>query len=52
MANWLNFIAMMFAIDATIEAGGCEVEGCDAPPGMTHLHHLVRWADDEYGGQR
>ena len=32
----------------TIEAGGCEVEGCDWPPGMTHLHHRVRWAD---GGQ-
>ena len=32
-------------IAKTIEAGGCEVEGCDAPPGMTHLHHLVRWAD-------
>ena len=29
----------------TIEAGGCEVEGCDWPPGMTHLHHLVRWVD-------
>src|SRR5262245_26718317 len=29
----------------TIEAGGCEVEGCDAPPGMTHLHHPVRWVD-------
>ena len=29
----------------TIEAGGCEVEGCDAPPGITHLHHRVRWAD-------
>ena len=39
-----------FANDAqrivkTIEAGGCEVEGCDAPPGMTHMHHLTRWAD-------
>jgi hypothetical protein len=29
----------------TIEAGGCEVEGCDWPPGMTHLHHPVRWVD-------
>jgi hypothetical protein len=28
-----------------IEAGGCQVEGCDTPPGMTHLHHPVRWAD-------
>ena len=32
-------------IAKTIEAGGCEVEGCDAPPGMTHLHHPIRWAD-------
>ena len=29
----------------TIEAGGCQVEGCDAPPGMTHMHHTKRWAD-------
>ena len=29
----------------TIEAGGCEVDGCDAPPGMTHLHHNERWVD-------
>ena len=29
----------------TIEVGGCEVEGCDWPPGMTHMHHPVRWAD-------
>ena len=29
----------------TIEAGGCQVDGCDAPPGMTHLHHNTRWAD-------
>ena len=29
----------------TIEAGGCQVDGCDAPPGMTHLHHNKRWAD-------
>ena len=35
-------------IAKTIEAGGCEVEGCDAPPGMTHMHHPERWAD---GGQ-
>ena len=35
-------------IAKTIEAGGCEVEGCDTPPGMTHLHHPERWAD---GGQ-
>jgi len=32
-------------IARTIEAGGCEVEGCDWPPGMTHMHHPVRWAD-------
>jgi hypothetical protein len=35
-------------IAKTIETGGCEVEGCDAPPGMTHMHHPERWAD---GGQ-
>ena len=35
-------------IAKTIEAGGCEVDGCDWPPGMTHLHHPTRWAD---GGQ-
>jgi hypothetical protein len=29
----------------TIETGGCEVEGCDWPPGMTHMHHPTRWAD-------
>jgi hypothetical protein len=29
----------------TIEAGGCEVKGCDWPPGMTHMHHSVRWVD-------
>ena len=32
-------------IAKTIEAGGCQVEGCDWPPGMCHLHHPVRWAD-------
>ena len=42
--------ANRFANDAqrivkTIEAGGCEVEGCDAPPGTSHLHHKKRWAD-------
>ena len=35
-------------IAKTIEAGGCEIEGCDWPPGMCHLHHPIRWAD---GGQ-
>jgi hypothetical protein len=29
----------------TIEAGGCEVEGCDVPPGQSHLHHKKRWTD-------
>src|SRR5262249_15133847 len=32
-------------ITKTIEAGGCEVEGCDDPPGRTHMHHPTRWAD-------
>jgi hypothetical protein len=32
-------------IKATIEQRGCAVEGCDWPPGMTHMHHPVRWAD-------
>ena len=32
-------------IAKTIEAGGCEIEGCDAQPGTTHLHHKERWAD-------
>ena len=32
----------------TIEQGGCEAEGCVAPPGTCHLHHNRRWAD---GGQ-
>jgi hypothetical protein len=35
-------------IAKTVQTGGCEVDGCDWPPGMTHLHHPVRWAD---GGQ-
>jgi hypothetical protein len=35
-------------IAKTIQARGCEIEGCDWPPGMTHLHHLTRWID---GGQ-
>ena len=26
-------------IAKTIEAGGCEIEGCDWPPGQCHLHH-------------
>ena len=32
-------------IAKTIEAGGCEAEGCDEPPGRTHMHHPERWAD-------
>ncbi len=32
-------------IAKAIEAGGCQVEGCDWPPGLCHLHHPVRWAD-------
>jgi hypothetical protein len=32
-------------IAKTIEAGGCEIEGCDEPPGRTHMHHPERWAD-------
>jgi hypothetical protein len=27
------------------EAGGCEIDGCDEPPGRSHLHHPVRWVD-------
>ena len=29
----------------TLEVGGCEAEGCDAPPGRCQLHHPTRWAD-------
>jgi hypothetical protein len=32
-------------IAKTIQAGGCEVDGCDMPPGSSHLHHPIRWAD-------
>ncbi len=32
-------------IAKTIEASGCEVDGCDTPPGMTHIHHPTRWVD-------
>jgi hypothetical protein len=32
-------------IAKTLEAGGCEADGCDRPPGMCHLHHPVRWVD-------
>jgi hypothetical protein len=31
-------------IVATIEHGGCDAEGCDAPPGMTQMHHVVPWS--------
>ena len=40
-----RFAAKHRRIVKTIEAGGCEVEGCDAPPGMAHLHHTERWVD-------
>ena len=39
--------AVRYLIDRGIK-GGCEIEGCDYPPGMTHLHHPKRWVD---GGQ-
>ena len=32
--------------------GGCAVEGCDWPPGMTHMHHPTRWADGGGNQQR
>ena len=32
-------------IAKTVEVGGCEVDGCDRPPGACHLHHPVRWVD-------
>jgi hypothetical protein len=32
-------------IAKTAEVGGCEIDGCDWPPWMTHLHHPVRWVD-------
>ena len=32
-------------IAKTIEAGGCQAEGCDWPPGRCHLHHPIRWVD-------
>lgn len=31
-------------IVATIEHGGCDAEGCDAPPGMSQMHHLHAWS--------
>jgi hypothetical protein len=31
-------------IVATIEQGGCAVEGCDAPPGLCHMHHPIAWS--------
>ncbi|WP_298514544.1 HNH endonuclease signature motif containing protein, partial [uncultured Nocardioides sp.] len=27
-----------------LTAGGCQVDGCDAPPGLTHLHHKIKWS--------
>lgn len=29
----------------TTEARGCQIDGCDTPPGGCHLHHPLRWAD-------
>ncbi len=29
----------------TLQAGGCEAEGGDAPPGRCQLHHPTHWAD-------
>ena len=31
-------------IVATLEQRGCAAEGCDEPPGRTHLHHPVAWS--------
>ncbi len=31
-------------IALTIEQGGCDAEGCDAPPAMTHAHHDQPWS--------
>ena len=31
-------------LKATIEQGGCLAEGCDAPPGFTHMHHPLEWS--------
>lgn len=28
----------------TLEQAGCTVEGCDAPPGMCHVHHDESWS--------
>ena len=28
----------------TIEVGGCEIEGCEWPPGMCHMHHPTPWS--------
>lgn len=39
-----RFHSKVQRIVATIEHGGCDAEGCDAPPGMTHMHHLVPWS--------
>ncbi|HRI95558.1 MAG TPA: DUF222 domain-containing protein [Nocardioides sp.] len=27
-----------------LESGGCQVDGCDAPPGLTHMHHKIEWS--------
>ena len=40
-----RFYSIPQRIAKTIETGGCEVDGCDWPPGACHLHHPARWAD-------
>jgi hypothetical protein len=37
--------ALSDIIAKTIEAGGCEIDGCETPPGQCHIHHPTRWAD-------
>ena len=27
-----------------LTAGGCQVDGCDAPPGLTHMHRVIEWS--------
>ncbi len=31
-------------IVAIIEQGGCNIEGCDYPPGLAHMHHPIPWS--------
>lgn len=39
-----RFHSMAQRIVATIEHCGCDAEGCDAPPGMTQMHHFHAWS--------